>query len=638
MELFKLFGSILIDDQKAIETLKNTEKQGESTASKLGDIAKKGVLVGTAVVAGVTAAAGALVGMASKTAETTDRIDKMSQKVGLSREGFQEWDFIMSQSGMSVDQLQVGFKTMRTAMDQAIDGTGKGAESFAKLGLSVTDSSGALKDQETMFNESVIALQNMEDGTEKAKLANDLFGKSGSEMMPLLNGAAGSVEEMKQKAHELGLVLDDETIDAGVVFTDTMDQAKRALETIVTKVGAEVMPIVQKMLEWVIANMPTIQSVMSKVFEVIGQVVTVAVDIFNNTLLPAFELVYDWIQSNWPMIQDVVKNVFENIKVVWEETLRPVFDALMGVLETVWNVFLAAWPSIQNVMGIAFEAMKLAWELLLKPAIDALVEIVNFLKVKFDENMPAIQELFKAMAQTIQWAWESYLKPAFEAIGAILSWLYDAFRTYILPVVGMVIDWFGQIASGIGERMKVAQGEVDTAVQKIISFFDGIKRKKDDVVAWFEEIRRGMSDKINAARDAISTAVEAIKGFFNFTFSWPSIPVPSFAITPSGWKIGDLLKGSIPDLSIAWNAAGGIFTSPTIFDTANGLQGVGEAGPEAILPLSKLPELLGLDKQQQPIDYDRLAAAIVTAISKLDLRVEMDRRQFGRLVTEVYEV
>mgnify|MGYP000644379630 CR=1 FL=1 len=98
--------------------------------------------------------------------------------------------------------------------------------------------------------------------------------------------------------------------------------------------------------------------------------------------------------------------------------------------------------------------MKLAWELLLKPAIDALVEIVNFLKQKFDENMPAIQEIFQAMAQTIQWAWESYLKPAFEAIGAILSWVYGAFQTYILPVVGLVIDWFGQIASGIGDRMK----------------------------------------------------------------------------------------------------------------------------------------------------------------------------------------
>ena len=430
--------------------------------------------------------------------------------------------------------------------------------------------------------------------------------------------------------------MSDEAVNAGVVFGDTLDDVKDSLGMVATKVGSEIMPIVQQMLDWILANMPTIQSVTSKVFEVIGKVVTGAGDVFNAVLLPAFQLVFDWVQANWPMIQEVMRNVFENMRIAWEETLRPVFDAMMGILQTVWDVFMAAWPSIQTVFGIAFEAMKLAWELLLKPAIDALVEIVNFLKQKFDENMPAIQEIFQAMAQTIQWAWESYLKPAFEAIGAILSWVYDAFQTYILPVVGLVIDWFGQIASGIGDRMKVAQGQVDTAVQGIKGFFDGLGQKKDDVVRWFEEMRRGISDKINAARDAVSTAVEAIKGFFNFTFSWPSIPMPSFAITPSGWKIGDLLKGSIPDLSIAWNAAGGIFTKPTIFDTANGLQGVGEAGPEAILPLSKLPELLGLDKQQdQSIDYSRMADAIVSAISRSDLKVEMDRRQLGRLVGEL---
>lgn len=628
----------MINDQKAIETLKNTEKQGESTASKLGDIAKKGVMVGTAVAAGVATAAGALVGMVTKTSETADRIDKLSAKTGLSKQAFQEWDYVLGQNGIEIEKMQTGMKTLTANMDAAAAGNENMAGAFDSLGVSVTNADGSLRGQEETMNDVILKLADMPNGTEKARLATELFGKAGVELMPMLNNGAEGIEELKNRSHELGLVMSDEAVNAGVVFGDTLDDVKDSLGMVATKVGSEVMPIVQKMLDWVLANMPTIQSVASKVFEVIGQVVTGAADIFNNTLMPVFNLVFDWVQANMPMMQEVMKVVFENVKSIWEETLRPVFDALLGVLETVWNVFQAAWPSIQQVMGIAFEAMKLAWELLLKPAIDALVEIVNFLKAKFDENMPAIQEIFQAMAQTIQWAWESYLKPAFEAIGAILSWVYDAFQTYILPVVGMVIDWFGQIASGIGDRMKVAQGEVDTAVQGIIGFFDGIERKKDDVVAWFEEIRRGMSDKINAARDAIGTAVEAIKGFFNFTFSWPSIPMPSFAITPSGWNIGDLLKGSIPDLSIAWNAAGGIFTSPTIFDTANGLQGVGEAGPEAILPLSKLPELLGLDKQQQPIDYDRLAAAVVTAISKLDLRVEMDRRQFGRLVTEVYEV
>lgn len=584
----------------------------------------------------MTAATGALVGMVTKSSETADRIDKLSAKTGLSKQAFQEWDYVLGQNGIEIEKMQTGMKTLTANMDSAISGNENMASAFDSLGVSITNADGSMRGQEETMNDVILKLADMPNGTEKARLATELFGKAGVELMPMLNNGAAGIEELKERSHELGLVMSDEAVNAGVVFGDTLDDVKDSLGMVATKVGSEIMPIVQQMLDWILANMPTIQSVTSKVFEVIGKVVTGAGDVFNAVLLPAFQLVFDWVQANWPMIQEVMRNVFENMRIAWEETLRPVFDALIGVLQTVWDVFMVAWPSIQTVFGIAFEAMKLAWELLLKPAIDALVEIVNFLKQKFDENMPAIQEIFQAMAQTIQWAWESYLKPAFEAIGAILSWVYDAFQTYILPVVGLVIDWFGQIALGIGDRMKVAQSQVDTAVQGIKGFFDGLGQKKDDVVRWFEEMRSGISDKINAARDAVSTAVEAIKGFFNFTFSWPSIPMPSFAITPSGWKIGDLLKGSIPDLSIAWNAAGGIFTKPTIFDTANGLQGVGEAGPEAILPLSKLPELLGLDKQQgQSIDYSRMADAIVSAISRSDLKVEMDRRQLGRLVGEL---
>lgn len=594
------------------------------------------MLVGTAVVAGVTAATGALVGMVTKSSETADRIDKLSAKTGLSKQAFQEWDYVLGQNGIEIEKMQTGMKTLTANMDAAASGNENMAGAFDTLGVAVTNADGSLRGQEETMNDVILKLADMPNGTEKARLATELFGKAGVELMPMLNNGAQGIEDLKNRSHELGLVMSDEAVTAGVVFGDTLDDVKDSLGMVGVKVGSEVMPIVQNLLDWVLAHMPEIQAVTSKVFEVIGQVVTVAGDIFNNTLLPAFQFIYDWVQANMPMIQEVVRAVFDNIKVVWEETLRPVFDAMMGVLQTVWDVFMAAWPSIQTVLGIAFEAMKLAWDVILKPAIDALVEIINFLKQKFDENMPAIQVVFEAMAANIQWAWETYIRPAIEAIGAVLGWLYAKFGEYILPLVGLVIDWFGQIASGMGDRMAVARGQVDTAVKGIISFFDGIGEKKDEVVAWFEEMRSGISEKINAARNAVSAAVEAIKAFFNFTFSWPSIPMPSFAITPSGWKIGDLLKGSIPDLSIAWNAAGGIFTKPTLFDTANGLQGVGEAGPEAILPLSKLPELLGLDKQQsQPIDYSRMADAIVSAISRSDLKVEMDRRQFGRLVGEM---
>ena len=590
----------------------------------------------------MTAATGALVGMVTKSSETADRIDKLSAKTGLSKQAFQEWDYVLGQNGIEIEKMQTGMKTLTANMDSAISGNENMASAFDSLGVSITNADGSMRGQEETMNDVILKLADMPNGTEKARLATELFGKAGVELMPMLNNGAAGIEELKERSHELGLVMSDEAVNAGVVFGDTLDDVKDSLGMVATKVGSEVMPIAQKMLDWVLSNMPTIQSVTSKVFEVIGQVVTFAADIFDSTLLPAFNFVYEWVQSNMPMIQEVMKNVFENVKVIWEETLLPVFNALLGVLETVWNVFVSAWPSIQNVMGIAFEAMKLTWELLLKPAIDALVEIVNFLKSKFDENMPAIQEIFQAMAQTIQWAWESYLKPAFEAIGAILSWVYGAFQTYILPIVGMAIDWFGQIASGIGDRMKVAQGQVDTAVQGIKGFFDSLGQKKDDVVRWFEEMRSGISSKINAAKDVVRTAIDAIKGFFSFNVSWPHIPMPHFSISPAGWGIGDLLKGSIPSLGIDFYAKGGIMDGATLFGMNGDRMMVGgEAGPEAILPLNDTTYegmAKGIVKAmgtQQTVDYERMADALVTALGRYDMRVEMDKRSFGRLVGEM---
>lgn len=123
---------------------------------------------------------------------------------------------------------------------------------------------------------------------------------------------------------------------------------------------------------------------------------------------------------------------------------------------------------------------------------------------------------------------------------------------------------------------------------------------------------------INNLRDRVRNIIDRIKGFFHFSVPRPNIPVPHFSITPSGWKVGDLLKGSIPKLGITWFAEGGIVDGPTLF-------GAGEAGPEAILPLSRLSSFFA-------IDYNRLAAALVRAMSGMNMvsTVEIDGREVAR--------
>ena len=83
---------------------------------------------------------------------------------------------------------------------------------------------------------------------------------------------------------------------------------------------------------------------------------------------------------------------------------------------------------------------------------------------------------------------------------------------------------------------------------------------------------------INNLKDRVRGIIDRIKSFFSFSVSAPHIPLPHFSISPAGWKLGDLLKGVKPSLSISWYAKGGIVPSTTLI-------GAGEAGPEAILPL-----------------------------------------------------
>lgn len=131
------------------------------------------------------------------------------------------------------------------------------------------------------------------------------------------------------------------------------------------------------------------------------------------------------------------------------------------------------------------------------------------------------------------------------------------------------------------EKLKSACSK---AISGIKSAFDGLKSAWTTVRDTFGKIASTVKDKINAAKDSVKSAVDKIKGFFNFKWSLPKLKVPSFSIKGKF----DLKSLSVPKIGINWNAQGGIFSSPTIFDTRAGLQGVGEAGAEVIAPVDVL--------------------------------------------------
>ena len=182
MELFKLFGTIMVDNDKANKSINSTSKEADGLGNKLLNSAKTvgkwAAALGTAAVAAGTA----IYGVSKKAANTTDHIDKMSQKLGLSREKYQELDFIMSQSGGSVDGLKKQLKSLDTAIEKSSDSSSDSAKAFDKLGISMTDATGKMKSSDEIFYDTIKGLQGITDSQEKNRIASELLGSKYKEL------------------------------------------------------------------------------------------------------------------------------------------------------------------------------------------------------------------------------------------------------------------------------------------------------------------------------------------------------------------------------------------------------------------------------------------------------------------------
>ena len=513
MQLFELFGVVKLDDQ-ASKGLDEIDGKAEKSGSKFGKFAK-GVGVGAVAIGAAAVAAGVgMYKMATSSAETTDRIDKLSQKIGLSRTGFQEWDFIMSQSGGSVEGLQMGFKTMVNSIDQAVAGSGKGADSFKKLGVSVKEANGNVKDQETIFNESVIALQNMEDGTEKAKLANDLFGRSGAEMMPLLNGAAGSVEEMKKQAHDLGLVMSDESIDAGVAFTDTMDQLQRSFKTAVAEIGVQFMPVITKFADFITANMPAIQAFISNAFGVASTVIGTAVN-WISVIIDAFQKFFNKARDSLGGVEGLFEKlspVLDNLKGAFQkfmDSVGPIWESLKTLFESLEPILIMIGAIVGGILVTAFGlaiSIFTATVAAIGPLINAVINIVDIVV-----NM--VNVVVALLTGDFAGAWE-YLGDIAESTKELFFNIFDGIVTFISTFVTTIIDFFhGLYMTLVGNSI------IPDMVNAIVDWFknlgkwaiDLVKKMVTNVVKWFINLYTDAVSNFNKLKSSATTIFNAVK-------------------------------------------------------------------------------------------------------------------------------
>ncbi len=560
MEIFKLFGSIFVDNEEADKSISKTEKKAEGLASKLGGGIKTAAKWGAAIAGGATVAAGGMLKIANKSAETTDRIDKMSQKLGMTREGFQEWDYILSQNGASMDSMKAGMKTLTSQFDMLTKGGKNATEAFDALGLSQKDLAGL--SQEEIFEKTVVALQGMEDTTQRAAIANQLLGKAGQELAPMLNSGAGSVEELKKQAKDLGLVISDDAIDAGVLWTDTVDNLQRSFGAMVTNIGASVMPIVQKFADLIIDNMPLIQDVFNKVVNAISPLV-------EQVLPVLIDLVMYFVEEMLPILLDLINQLLEDV-------LPILIDLFMFVIESIL-------PMFNQLLEVVIK--------------DILPILITLFKEVISQVLPPLMELFEIIINDIL---PIFIDLFIEVLQEVLPELSEVILA-LLPIITDLILLLSEIAKEIiPPLVDVINFLSDVLKETLADSFDTIMEVVDNVKAVFENLIDFIKNVFAGNwGDAWENVKEIFKNVFEGIVNVAKIPLNSM-ITLINKFIKGLNKIQVPDWVPGVGGKGiNIPEIPKLADGGEILQTgkaiVGEMGPE-LLELPKGAKVKPLDK------------------------------------------
>ena len=277
---------------------------------------------------------------------------------------------------------------------------------------------------------------------------------------------------------------------------------------------------------------------------------------FRNAIISLgqsiFSAIVPVVQQLMPMMQQIM-NVISQIVTQIGNALAPVIQRLIPVIQM---VITTIGQIVSQVMAAVL------------PLIQRLVPLISSIASTVASVMSRILSVVIPIVSRIA----SFVVPVIQRILAVVGPVMSGILSVITTVLNAVKAVFSKIWGAIGPI-------VSKAVSGIKTVIGGISSVVGKVTSTFTSVKNAILKPVQAVRDKVKGIIDKIKGFFNFKVKTPHIPKPHFGITPKGWKVGDLLKGKIPHLSIDWKAKGGIVDGATLI-------GAGEKGAEAILPLN----------------------------------------------------
>ena len=560
----------------------------KAETSTLGQASRKMADFGSAVtkagesLRGLSMVAGAvdvaLAGLTVKAGKTADDLNTMSKVTGIGTEELQKYKLSADLLDVSVETIAKSQIKLKRSMLSAEQGSTNMASAFDTLGVAIVDSNGHLRDQEDVFSDAIKSLGKMTNETERDALAMQIFGKSASELNPLIEDNGETFQKVADIFKQNNLeIVDQETIDKANEFQDSLDTIKAmgmaTLSTIGMQLAGYLAPAMEKISE-----------VLGKVFGWLSQL--------DPQVLMIIGIVAGVIAVLSPLLITIGK-------------IATGISAIMGLMSTLGVSLGAIGGVILPIIGII--AGLVAVGVLLYKNWDTIKEKATQLKdwvvAKWTELTTKVTETVTAFKEWIATTWTNIKTKVTDTATALKTSVVTIFNTLKTTVINAwttLRDRVVGIVTSIKDKVLFYWTALKLGVEIIINavkttiggVWDSIKSKtlgtfnaiKSTAVSVWNGIKRAITNPIQTAVDFISGAIAKIKGFFSgLTLELPHIKLPHFNLSGSL----SIVPPSVPKLSIDWWKSGGIFTKPTLL---GGMNGVGEAGAEAVLPLKKLWE------------------------------------------------
>ena len=478
--------------------------------SNLASSAIKGVTTG--LIKGVANIGKSAKSLVSDVAKAGDDIAKNSEKLGFtSKTAFQEWDYVLQRTGTDIESLKKGFNAISTASDAS-------AKTIDSLGVSMKNADGSARNTEDIFSDVISKLSEMTDETEKSKAAQSIFGKSFTELRPLLAGGAESVDELRKKAHELGVVMSDEMLNDSEKLQDSLTDFESSVDGLKNKVVGGFLPSITGVIGGLtqIFSGNDINAGIKKISENVGQIaskIAANAPTFAKAATSILSALLAAFKDSAPMISQALGIL---IKDGLPMILSFIFDTLGVIINDVVS-WLNDGDNLQTMIdGIVKFAANLAENAgsILEVLIPAVVKIIT--GVVSALSTPENTELLIKAALSLA-------KSVFLALVETVPVLIDFCKNMIKNLAGLFADFLGRAVPFVADS-------IEKIVNTVKSWFDKLKELPAQMLEIGKDIIRGI---VNGMTDnaIIKWLGEKLKGigqtFVNGLKSFFKIKSPS---------------------------------------------------------------------------------------------------------------